>query len=138
MQILILTVESRAYQKNESYGIGKELQTFVWFQVEFGKVSENTKNSSEQDLANAINKTFPELLEEYRLPQPLKKLSIDEDTPELSDVSEIPNSLSEIRMLTALNSSKAFFLCGVYFGPARTCTKKLCEWSIITVKDNKQ
>lgn len=66
---------------------------------------EEIKNISEQDLANTISKVFLEPLEEYRLPQPLTKLPIKKDTPELSDVSEMRIS----KMLAVLNPSK---VCG--------------------------
>ena len=58
-----------------------------------------------QQLANAINEAFLEPLEEYRLLQPLTKLRIDEDTPELPEVSD----MRIFKLLTRLNPSKA---CG--------------------------
>ena len=90
----------------------KKVKRLCGFKSNSGNVSERIpieeiKNLSEQDLANAINKAFlePVFLEEYRLPQTFTKLAIDEDTPELSDVSEMRIS----KMLAALNPSKA---CG--------------------------
>ena len=66
---------------------------------------EGIENLTDQDLANAINEAFLGPLEEYRLPQPLTKLRIDKDTPELPEVSD----MRIFKLLTALNPSKA---CG--------------------------
>ena len=66
---------------------------------------EGIENLTDQELANAINEAFLEPLEEYRMPQPLTKLRIDEDTPELPEVSD----MRIFKLLTALNPSKA---CG--------------------------
>ena len=66
---------------------------------------EGIENLTDQELANAINEAFPEPLEEYRLPQPLTKLRIDENTPELPEVSD----MRIFKLLTTLNPSKA---CG--------------------------
>ena len=65
----------------------------------------NKISLGDQDLANAINEAFLEPLEKYRLPQPLTKLHIDENTPELPEVWEMRIS----KLLAALNPSKA---CG--------------------------
>ena len=65
----------------------------------------NKINIGDQDLANTINEAFLEPLEKYRLPQPLIKLHIDENTPELPEVWEMRIS----KLLAALNPSKA---CG--------------------------
>jgi hypothetical protein len=60
---------------------------------------------SHQELANTINEAFLEPLEEYRLPQPLTKLPIEETTPKLPEISELRIE----KLLAALNPSKA---CG--------------------------
>ena len=57
-----------------------------------------------QDLANTINQAFLELLEEYRLEQPLTKFPTAIDS-KLCDVSE----LRVMKLLATLNPSKA---CG--------------------------
>ena len=44
---------------------------------------EGIKDMSYEELANVINQAFLEPLEEYRLTQPLTKLPVDEDSPEL-------------------------------------------------------
>ena len=60
---------------------------------------------SYEELANVINQAFLEPLEEYRLTQPLTKLPVYEDSPELLEVSE----LRVMKLLASLNPSKA---CG--------------------------
>ena len=57
-----------------------------------------------QELANTINQAFLELLEEYRLEQPLTKFPTAIDS-KLCDVSE----LRVMKLLATLNPSKA---CG--------------------------
>ena len=47
---------------------------------------EGVEDLSDQDLANMINKALLEPLEEYRLTQPLVKLPIEIDTPELHEI----------------------------------------------------
>ena len=66
---------------------------------------ERIEDMSYEELANVINQAFLEPLEEYRLTQPLTKLPVDEDSPELLEVSE----LRVKKLLTSLNPSKA---CG--------------------------
>ena len=88
----------------------KEVKRLCGFNSNPGNVSsqihiEGIENLSDQDLANAINEAFLEPLEEYRLPQPLTKLRIDEDSPELPEVLE----MRIFKLLAALNPSKA---CG--------------------------
>ena len=85
----------------------KEVKCLYGFNSNFsGHIhTERIENLSDQDLANAGNEAFLEPLEEYRLPQPRTKLRIDEDTPELPEVSE----MRIFKLLAALNPSKA---CG--------------------------
>ena len=66
---------------------------------------EGIEDMSYKELANVINQAFLEPLEEYRLTQPLIKLPVDEDSPELLEVSE----LRVMKLLASLNPSKA---CG--------------------------
>ncbi|XP_068704712.1 uncharacterized protein [Montipora foliosa] len=67
---------------------------------------EGIKDMSYEELANVINQAFLEPLEECRLTQPLTKLPVDEDSPELLEVSE----LRVMKLLASLNPSKA---CGL-------------------------
>ena len=88
----------------------KEVKRLCGFNSNSGNVSshiliEGIENPTDQELANAINEAFLEPLEEYRLPQPLTKLRVDEETPELPEVSD----MRIFKFLTALNPSKA---CG--------------------------
>lgn len=64
---------------------------------------EGVEDLSDQDLANMINKALLEPLEEYRLTQPLVKVPIEIDTPDLHEISE----LRILRLLSKLNPSKA-------------------------------
>ena len=66
---------------------------------------EGIEDMSYEELANVINQAFLEPLEEYRLTQPLTKLPVDEDWPELLEVSE----LRVMKLLASLNPSK---VCG--------------------------
>ena len=66
---------------------------------------EGIEDMSYEELANVINQAFLEPLEEYRVTQPLTKLPVDEDSPELLEVSE----LRVMKLLASLNPSKA---CG--------------------------
>lgn len=68
---------------------------------------EGVENLSANKLANVINEAFKflEPLEEYRLPQPLAQLPLDEDSMELTVVSE----LRIYKLFKKLNPSKA---CG--------------------------
>ena len=50
---------------------------------------EGIEDMSYAELANVINQAFLEPLDEYRLTQPLTKFPIDEDSPELLEVSEL-------------------------------------------------
>ena len=66
----------------------KEVKRLCGFNSHSGNVSshipiEGIENLTDQELPNAINEAFLEPLEEYRLPQPLTKLRVDEETPEL-------------------------------------------------------
>ena len=88
----------------------KEVKRLCGFNSNSGNASsdihiEGIENLTDQELANAINEAFLEPLEEYRLPQPLTKLRIDENTPELPEVSD----MRIFKLLTTLNPSKA---CG--------------------------
>ena len=65
---------------------------------------EGIKDMSYEELANVINQAFLEPLDEYRLTQPLTKLPVDEDSPELLEVSE----LRVMKLLASLNPSKAY------------------------------
>ncbi|XP_068752751.1 uncharacterized protein [Montipora capricornis] len=66
---------------------------------------EGIEDMSYEELANVINQAFLEPLEEYRLTQWLTKHPVDEDSPELLEVSE----LRVMKLLASLNPSKA---CG--------------------------
>lgn len=44
---------------------------------------------SYEELTNVINQAFLEPLDEYSLTQPLAKFPVDEDSPELLEVSEL-------------------------------------------------
>ena len=88
----------------------KEVKRLCGFNSNSGNASsdihiEAIENLTDQQLANAINEAFREPLEEYRPPQPLTKARIDEDTPELPEVSD----MRIFKLLTTLNPSKA---CG--------------------------
>ena len=85
----------------------KDVKRLCGFNSNSGKASsdihiEGIENLTDQELANAINEAFLEPLEEYRQPQPLTKLRIDEDTPELPEVSD----MRIFKLLTGLNPSK--------------------------------
>ena len=60
---------------------------------------------SYEELAYVINQAFLQPLDEYHLTQPLTKFPVDEDSPELLEVSE----LRVMKLLASLNTSKA---CG--------------------------
>ena len=66
---------------------------------------EGIKGMSYGELANVINQAFLEPLEEYHPTQPVTKFPVEEDSPELLEVSE----LRVIKLLVSLNPSKA---CG--------------------------
>ena len=66
---------------------------------------EGVEHLSTEELANTINKAFLEPLEEYRLPNSLNRLPVDEETTAFPKVSE----LQVQKMLAKLNPSKA---CG--------------------------
>ena len=66
---------------------------------------EGIEDMSHGELANVINQASLEPLEEYRPTQPLTKFPVDEDSPELLEVSE----LRVMKLLASLNPSKA---CG--------------------------
>jgi len=51
--------------------------------------ADGVENLSAKELADVISEAFLEPLEEYRLPQPLAQLPVDEDSPELIEVSEM-------------------------------------------------
>ena len=88
----------------------KEVKRLCGLNSKSGNVSSHIhivgiENLTDQELANAINEAFLEPLQEYRLPQLLTKLRIDEDTPELPEVSD----MRIFKLLTSLNPFKA---CG--------------------------
>ena len=64
--------------------------------------ADGVENLSAKELADVINKAFLEPQEEYRLAQPLTKLSVDED-------SRLPTEVRMQSLLAKLNPSKA---CG--------------------------
>ena len=64
---------------------------------------EEIEDFNNQELANIINKAFPEPLEEYRLEQPLTKFPVPTDSPKLHEISE----LTIMKLLATLNPSKA-------------------------------
>ena len=64
---------------------------------------EELEDCSKQKLANIINQTFLEPLEEYRLAQPLTKFPVPTNSPKLHEISE----LRIIKLLATLNPSKA-------------------------------
>ena len=66
---------------------------------------EELEDCNNQELANIINQTFLEPLEEYRLEQPLTKFPVPTDSPKLHEVSE----LRIMKLMATLNPSKA---CG--------------------------
>ena len=51
--------------------------------------ADGVENLSAKELADVISEAFLEPLEEYRLPQPLAQLPVDEDSPDLIEVSEM-------------------------------------------------
>ncbi len=66
---------------------------------------ESLENLSKVELADAINKAFLDPLEEYRLPQPLNRLPVEEESAVYPKVSELQVQVA----LAKINPSKA---CG--------------------------
>ena len=66
---------------------------------------ESLENLSKVELADAINKAFLDPLEEYRLPQPLNRLPVEEESAVYPKVSELQVQVA----LAKINPSKS---CG--------------------------
>lgn len=64
---------------------------------------EEIKDLPDQEIANVINKAFLGPLEEYRLPSSITPLQLEEDNPELLEVSEE----RVLKLLSKLNPAKA-------------------------------
>ena len=99
----------------------KEVKRLCGFNSNSGNVSshihiEGIENLTDQELTNAISEAFLEPLEEYRLSQPLTKLRIDEDTPELPKVSD----MRIFKLLTALTLPRRVVLTRYQTGCSRT------------------